>query len=200
MRKIDAVTISLVLVLAACSKPTPGRSDNGAAVNSAGNATAPAANASSTAAAPQPGSASAAGPEVKLNPGQWETVAQITRTGLPPNLPPQVAEKMKSQTVTSRHCLSPEKAAHPGAAFLAGAPAKACTNNIVMAGGRISGSMVCKDPRGGTSTFALDGSYGGDAIDMTMKMSVAQGGQSMTMESHSKGHRVGACPAGAKDD
>lgn len=202
MHKINAVTMSLILALAACSKPTPGRSDNGAVANSAANGSTAVANSGGPAAAPQGGSApaAAAGPEVKLNPGLWETVAQITRTGLPPNLPPEVAEKMKSQTVTSRHCLSPEKAAHPGGAFLAGAPAKGCTNNISMTGGRVSGSMVCKDPSGGTATFALDGSYGGDAFDMTMKMSMAKGGQSMTMQSHSVSHRVGACPAGQKDD
>jgi hypothetical protein len=114
-------------------------------------------------------------------------------------MPPAVAEKMKSQKMTSRHCLTPEKAAHPGNDFF-GKASKECTNNVVMAGGRVSGSMTCKTPGGSTSVISIDGQYGGDSMEMAMKMDMNSKGQSMSMTSHMTGHRVGECPAGAKDD
>jgi hypothetical protein len=114
-------------------------------------------------------------------------------------MPPDVAAKMKSQKATSLHCLTPEKAAHPGSDFF-GKASKQCKNDIVMAGGRVSGSMTCTGMGGGSSVVSIDGHYGGDAMDMAMKMSTNSRGQSMTMTSHMVGRRIGACPAGGKDD
>ncbi|HMC91177.1 MAG TPA: DUF3617 domain-containing protein [Allosphingosinicella sp.] len=186
--------LALAAALAACGKPTPGRSDNGAAANASANAGAPAETA--TAAAPaKPGAPGG----VTLNPGQWETVTETAMTGIPAGMPPAVAEKMKSQKMTSRHCLTPEKAAHPGSDFF-GKASKECTNNVVMAGGRVSGSMTCKSPGGSSSVISIDGQYGGDSMEMAMKMDMNSKGQSMSMTSHMVGHRVGECPAGAKDD
>lgn len=195
MRKIELTTgLVLAAALAACGKPTPGRSANGAATNVSANASGPAA----TAAATAPASSGSAG-GVALNPGQWETVTETAMTGLPAGMPPAVAEKMKNQKMTSRHCLTPEKAAHPGSDFF-GKASKQCANNIVMAGGRVSGDMTCKDPHGGNSVIAIDGQYGGDSMDMAMKMTMNGQGQSMAITSHMVGHRIGECPAGAKDD
>lgn len=202
MRKTDLMMgLALAAALAACGKPTPGRSDNNMAATTASNAVVPSSNATAS-AAPNPGAAPAtagAPGGVTLNPGQWETVTESAVTGLPPNMPPAVAAKMKSQKVTSLHCLTPEKAAHPGSDFF-GKASKQCKNDIVMAGGRVSGSMTCNGMGGGSSVVSIDGHYGGDAMDMSMKMSSTSHGQSMTMTSHMVGRRIGECPAGAKDE
>jgi hypothetical protein len=202
MRKVELMMgLALAAALAGCGKPTPGRSDNGAAPTAGGNAAAPSTNASAS-AAPTPGAAPAtagAPGGVTLNPGQWETITESAVTGLPPNMPPAVAAKMKSQKATSLHCLTPEKAAHPGSDFF-GKASKQCKNDIVMAGGRVSGSMTCSGLGGDSSVVSIDGHYGGDAMDMSMKMSTNSRGQSMTMTSHMVGRRIGECPAGGKDE
>ena len=172
MRTTALVTMAAVLALGACSKPTPGSAAKD------GNGTAPAPAASSA--------------EVTLNPGEWETVSETQIAGLA-NLPPEVARRMKDHKVTSRQCLTPEKAAHPGADVFSDKNNKACTNNITMAGGRVQGTLTCKDPQGMASTMTIDGRYGGDSFEMTMKMNSARAGQEMTMTSHSVGRRVGPC-------
>jgi hypothetical protein len=203
MRNRNLAAVAAIAALAACGKPTPGHGDNAAAANNAAASTA-----ASNGIAPTNGGAAAnatasAAPAagVTLNPGEWETVVETAVTGLPPNLPPEAAARMKGQRMASRHCLSPERAAHPGGDFFSGKPVKGCVNNIRMVGGRVQGEMTCKDPRGETSTFAMDGSYGGDAFEAVMKATMTRGGQAMTMTSHSVGRRVAAaCSAAAKDD
>jgi len=197
MRKTNMAALAALALVAACGKPTPGRSDNGAAANAA-SANGTAANAAPAAPAPSSPVQTAS---VTLNPGEWETVSETAVTGLPANIPPEAAAKMKGQKITSRHCLSPERAAHPGGDFFSGKPVQGCVNNVHMTGGRVQGDMTCKDPQGGTSTFTMDGSYGGDGFEATMKATLTRQGQAMTMTSHTVGRRVApACSAAAKDD
>jgi hypothetical protein len=173
-----------------------GKSGNQAA----GNAAAPGASESAGTAS---GSA-AAGGNIHLNPGEWETTADVTIGGLG-NLPPQAAQAMKGLThkVVAHHCLTPEKAAHPsGELFGKDLPEGCAKHAITMSAGAMSGTMTCKDPRtGGTSTTTIDGHFTGDTFDMNMKMAASHGGQNMTMTSHTVGRRIGACPAGGdKED
>ena len=174
MKTIAFMTLGAALALGACNKPTPGtgaKDGNGAAAASAGSTSG----------------------EVTLNPGAWEAVSDIQMAGMT-NLPPQVQERMKKgQRSTHRSCLTPEKAAHPGADFFNDKSNKNCTNNLKMAGGRIDGSMTCKDPRGMASTISMNGTYGGDNYDVSMKMTAERAGEGMTWSSHTVGHRVGPC-------
>jgi hypothetical protein len=198
MRKTNLIAMAAIAMLASCSKPTPARSDNGASANVA--AASNAASTSGAAAAPA-SAAPVQSAAVTLNPGEWETVSETAMTGLPPNMPPEAAARMKAQKIATRHCLSPERAAHPGGDFFSGKPANGCVNNIHMVGGRVQGDMTCKDPRGATSTFTMDGNYGGDGFEATMKAVMARNGQSMTMTSHTVGRRVAAtCSAASKDE
>ena len=184
MGKTKLAALAAIAALSACSKPTPARGDNAASAS---------ANAAATAAP------AATASEVALNPGEWETVVETAMTGVPANVPPSVAANMNHK-VTTRNCLTPEKAAHPGADFFGDKGRQGCTNGVTMAGGRIGGTLACRDPRGATSTMTLDGRYGGDSYEMTMKATMAQGSQSMTMTSHSVGHRVApTCSAASKD-
>jgi hypothetical protein len=201
MRNRNLAALVGIAALAACGKPTPGRSDNAVANGTGANAAA--SNGTGTAAAAAAGTAAlpAVAAGATLNPGEWETVVETAVTGLPPNMPPEAAARMKGQRIASRHCLTPERAAHPGGDFFSGKPVPGCVNNMHMTGGRVAGEMTCKDPRGETSTFAIDGTYGGDNFEAMMKAKMTRGGQAMTMTSHTVGHRLAAaCSAATKDD
>jgi hypothetical protein len=188
------IGLGLVLALGACGKSG---SQSGGNTAAAGNSAAPSASAS--AAAP---SGSAAG-NIQLNPGEWETASEMVVTGLG-NLPPQAAQAMKglSRKTTTRHCLTPERARNPGGDLFSGKQQEGCSRQgFTFAGGRVQGSMTCKDPRGMASTVTMDGQYGSDSFDVTMKMTASGEGRAMTWNAHTIGRRVGACPAGGdKDD
>jgi hypothetical protein len=185
--------LGLALALGACGKSGSQASGNAAA---SGN------SASASASAGTQSGGTAAG-NIQLNPGEWETTSQIAMSGLG-NLPPQAAQAMKglSQKVTTRHCLTPERARNPGGDLFSGKQQEGCSRQgFTFAGGRVQGSMTCKDPRGMASTVTMDGQYGGDSFDVTMKMTASGEGRGMTWSSHTIGRRVGACPAGAdKED
>jgi hypothetical protein len=186
------VGLGLALALGACGKSGGQASGNGAA---AGNAAAPAANASAEA---QSGSPAAAAGNIHLNPGEWETTAEINFGGLG-NMPPQAAQAMKAlnRKVTSRQCLTPEKAQRPTGDLFAGKHQEGCTREgFTFAGGRVKGTMTCRDPRGMATTMTMDGQYGGDSFDVTMKVAASGEGRTMTWSSHSVGRRIGACAAG----
>jgi hypothetical protein len=184
--------LGLALALGACGKSGNSASGNAAA---AGNAAEPTATA-------QSGAAAAAG-NIQLNPGEWETTSEMQMAGLG-NVPPEAAQAMKglSRKTTTRHCLTPERARNPGGEMFSGKQQEGCSKQgFTFAGGRVQGSMTCKDPRGMSSTVTMDGQYGGDNFDVTMKMTASGEGRNMTWSAHTIGRRVGACPAGAdKDD
>ncbi|MEA3037703.1 MAG: hypothetical protein QOE79_216 [Sphingomonadales bacterium] len=190
------VGLGLALALGACGKGGGSASGNAAAT---GNAAAPSASASAAA----PGGSPAAAGNVHLNPGEWETTAEINFGGLG-NMPPQAAQAMKAlnRKVTSRQCLTPEKAQRPTGDLFSGKHQEGCTREgFTFAGGRVNGTMTCKDPRGMASTMTMDGQYGGDSFDVTMKVAASGEGRSMTWSSHSVGRRIGPCAPGAdKED
>ena len=196
MRTKTLAVLGLALALGACGKSGSQAGGNGAA----GNAAAPGASASAGTAS---GSV-AGGGNIHLNPGEWETTADVTMGGLG-NLPPEAAQAMKGLTrkVTAHHCLTAEKAEHPtGELFGKDLPQGCARHAINMSAGSISGTMTCNDPRtGGTSTTTIDGRFTGDTFDMNMNMRASHGGQNMTVTSHTVGRRIGACPPGSdKED
>jgi hypothetical protein len=93
--------LGLALALGACGKSGNQAGGNGAA----GNEAAPGASASAGTA----GGSVAGGGNIRLNPGEWETTADVTMGGLG-NLPPEAAQAMKGLTrkITAHHCLTPE--------------------------------------------------------------------------------------------
>jgi hypothetical protein len=204
MRK-EAIALALAAALAGCSKPTPGRSDNGAGAAAGANAAAPAnASASGNAAGANTAAAAATGNQAAtttaavtpLNPGEWETAVEAKISGLPP----QVAKMMAGHKVVGRHCVTPEEAARPKSDMFSGSKHKGCTGEqMSLAGGRIHAVSECKDPRGGHTRVEMDGQYGGDSYDVSVVVSGEQRGQSIHMESHTTGHRVApTCSAAAK--
>lgn len=199
MRK-EAIVFALAAALAGCSKPTPGRSDNGTAPGAAnaaaaGNAAAgPAAAGNAAAATGAGGNGSAA--MTPLNPGEWEMAAEAKISGLPP----EVAKMMSSHKTVHRYCVTPEEAAKPKSSTFTGKEDKGCKGEQPsFAGGRIHAALECTDPRGAHTTVAMDGQYGGDSYDISMRVNAEHQGRSTQMESHVVGHRVSpTCSAAAK--
>jgi hypothetical protein len=203
MRKQIVALAMAAAAMAACSKPTPGRTDNGAAAapGAPSNAAAPAAGTivSGSAAAGNSTAAStatAAAAITPLNPGEWETSIETKIAGLPP----QVAKMMSGQKVMVRHCVTPEEAAKPKSDLFTGKKHSNCTGEqLALTGGRLHSVMECKDARGGASTMTMDGQYGGDSYDVSMTISGNDRGRQMRMESHTTGRRVApSCSAAAE--
>ena len=169
---------SLVVALAACGKSG----------QQAGN--------QSAAATPPGGSVAAA--QMTLNPGLWETTSEVAMSGVPAN----VAAMMKGAKVTARSCISQAQSSRPSGEIFAGKKREGCSySNYSVSGGSVHGEVSCKAQDGhGAMTMVMDGKYGGDSFDVTMKVNTGAGGQNMAFGSHTIGRRIGDCPADMKKD
>jgi len=145
--------------------------------------------------------------KLKLQPGQWETVTQVTAmdiTGIP-------ASQTKAATGTPTRtlaCITPAQAARPDAKFLTGTTDANCIyQRFSMTDGRIDAAMTCAPaasagqgaPGGQAVTMVLAGAYkpAGYTVGLDMK-SKLPGGMAMTMKATVTGKRVGECTAGGQ--
>jgi hypothetical protein len=174
----------LILGVAALALAACGSSDK-----SGGNGSAPAAG----------GGGSASG--VSLQPGEWEMkteVVNVTAEGLPPG----IAEGMKqSASATTKTCMTEEEAKGPKGDLFAGDKSGNCkSEGFSWAGGRIKGKTTCTGQGGaGKTVMTMDGSYGAQNIDMTMKSETDLAGKAMKMEMRVSGRRIGECTAATKE-
>jgi len=144
------------------------------------------------------GGSGAAG--VSLQPGEWEMKTEVVEVSAE-GLPAGIAEGMKAQSAaTTRSCMTPEEAKGPtGDMFAQGNPANCKSENFSWSGGKISGKTTCTGTGGaGATTMTMDGSYGPQNIDMTMKSETDLAGKAMKMEMRVTGRRVGECTAATK--
>ena len=152
-----------------------------------GNATAGSGAAAGTAT---PAASAAA---VHIEPGEWEMTFETTRVG-GGALPPAAAAAMAGRKVTSRHCITPEQASQESEKLLSGRENGHCDrSNFAMADGRIHGTISCQGTGSSKVVMTMDGQYSPQAYDYTMSMTNSGPGMGMTMESHTSGHRIGAC-------
>jgi hypothetical protein len=166
-----------VLALAACGKPGGGN-DSSAAAGGGGSASG-----------------------VSLQPGEWEMKTEVVNVSAE-GLPPGMLEGMKqSAGSTTRTCMTPEEAKGPKGDLFAGDKSGNCkSEGFSWAGGRIRGKTICTGQGGaGKTVMEMDGSYGGQNIDMTMKSETDLGGKAMKMEMRVSGRRVGECSAATKE-
>ena len=132
-----------------------------------------------------------------VNPGRWESKVTIEEMTMP-GMPPEMAANMKSmagreQTHTS--CLTEEEAKRPKEDFFAGGDKNCRYDHFTMGNGKIDAVMKCKD-KNMAQTMAMQGTYGGDAYNMQMRMTGEAGGGpqgGMTMKMRVDAKRVGAC-------
>jgi len=174
------------LALAACGGSGDGKGGEGAGNGSA--------------AAESGGGGSAAG--VSLQPGEWEMkmeVVDVKAEGMPAG----VVEGLKKSgpSGTNRTCMTPEEAKGPSADLFTKNNANNCkTEGFSWAGGRIQGKTTCTGQDGaGKTVMTMDGRYGPQSMDMTMRSDTDVMGKVMTMEMRVTGRRVGECTAATKE-
>ena len=156
------------------------------------------------------GSGAGAASAVGLEPGFWETRVEVLNIDVKPIETAQgtftPTEVSHSPPQTNRNCVTPEQASQPFKRFLTGGVASGQCNTarFSMAGGRISGSVVCEG-QGERSEYSLDGRYTPISYDVTTiaKTRLTTPGQAglsqmtmpMDVEAKVTGRRLGNCPA-----
>jgi hypothetical protein len=134
---------------------------------------------------------------MEVRPGLWEVTSDIV-SATEPGLPVEVAERMKGRRRAVRHCVTPEQAAQPSSSFIAVRRSGRCRDEAFeMAGGRISGAMVCRDGSGVESRVRTSGRYSPESYEMRMEMETPGilKGRVMTIVTREAGRRIGDCPA-----
>ena len=92
-----------------------------------------------------------------------------------------------------------EETASASSASSASTTTGGTASEIPWAGGTIKGTTTCTPPGGGKTVMTMDGRYGPQSIDMTMKSQTDIAGKAMTMEMRVSGKRVGECSAATKE-
>ena len=141
---------------------------------------------------------------VRIEPGLWESTTQVVNVTAP-NLPVQARDAMMNRPATPvRNCITPEQAERPDANFFNSAQNSNCSyRDFSMRGGRLQGSMTCTGGgMPGTMTTTMNGEYGPQSYDMTMRMQTAgmPQGADLTIEARTRGRRIGDCPAGGEQE
>ena len=132
---------------------------------------------------------------VEVRPGLWEVSTRIVAVAQE-GLPHEVAERMKGRRRGFRHCITPAQAARPDANFLAVRGSGRCRDEaFAMSGGRIAGTMVCRDPGGAETRVRMSGAYGPERYEIRMEMATPGigAGRTMILETRQQGRRVGEC-------
>jgi len=188
MRTSTFAAAAALFALAAC-----GGSDQKADGNSAASPT----SQNSASASGGTATATGAGAGAKLSPGLYETAVEMKIAGLPPEL----AKAMEGTHEKKQQCITPEEAAKGSGQLFSGNNENCRQKDVVFAGGRIHGTLVCSDKSGGSglSTVTVDGNYSSTSYDVASHMSVAADGKPMTIDAHIVGRRVGECKGGADE-
>ena len=131
---------------------------------------------------------------VEVRPGLWEVASEIVSASQP-GMPHMLAERMKGPRGTGRHCITPEQAARPDANFLAGRRSGQCSyRDFTMLGGRIAGTMACRDPAGAETSARMSGTYRAENFDMRMDLETpGLGGATLNVVVRQSGRRIGDC-------
>lgn len=137
----------------------------------------------------------------ELQPGEWEMkmeVVNVSAEGMPPGM---LEGMKKSASRTDRTCMTPEEAKAPKGDLFAGNQAGGCkSEGFKWEGGRIQGKTICPGQGGaGQTVMTMEGKYGAQEMDITMKSQTDLMGKPMTMEMRVSGRRVGECTAATKD-
>lgn len=137
--------------------------------------------------------AASGGGAMQIEPGEWEVTSEMVNIEAP-DMPPEVAAAMKQsmgEKTSSRQCITPEEAV--GGEFVTPDPDAQCTKQgFSFAGGQMQGTMTCTSDEG-KATISISGRHSGTSFDMSSKVTSANQGGSLTMESRVTGRRLGEC-------
>lgn len=151
-----ALILALVSVTAACGAESD-RTANGEAA------------AARSAAADQAGQGVATG----LLPGQWEVSTEVTRvfSKVESDLGPITIDPIKQPVQSYTTCRSAKEDPRPFAKLLTGENKNCDASNLRVAGGRISGTVQCREANA-TTQQTMDGRYTPTAYRVTTKMRI----------------------------
>lgn len=141
------------------------------------------------------------GPQVKLEPGQWQidtTMNLVDVEGVPDAAKAQMKSAM-GRTATVSQCLTPADVEKPN--VFAGKENSRCTyDSFEMKGGKLKAQMHCPGQSGAEMVMTMDGSYSSRSyqVKATMDMKMPGSGQRMKMTMDSTGKRAGECAAAPK--
>ena len=157
------------------------------------------------AAATSAGAAGQGGARVppRLQPGEWQLTMQTLLVDAK-GVPDDAVAKLKTayeRSMTETQCLTPEQASRPLSEILAKRQNSKCTyESFDMAGGKITGRMICPGGQAGQMAMAMNGTYTPTryTINADMDIKSFDGAQSMKMTIRSVGTRTGDCAAKPK--
>ncbi len=133
-----------------------------------------------------------------VRPGKWASDVELESLEIP-GMPAEAVAGMKKTMakVTTGHetCLTPEQAKKPKEDFFAGAGSNCRYDKFSMDDGKMTGTMRCGSPQGGTQIIQFDGTYSPEEYQMRMASTVegASPGGPMKMVMHMSSKRVGEC-------
>jgi hypothetical protein len=138
---------------------------------------------------------------IAVRPGLWDVTSVIDSVSQE-GLPHEIAERMKGPRRNVRHCITPEQAARSDASFLAARRSGRCRDEAFeMSGGRIAGTMACRDEAGVATRLRLSGRYAAERYEVRTEIETPGigPGRVMTLVTRQSGRRVGECPRGREE-
>jgi len=117
--------------------------------------------------------------------GNWEVKVEMSMPNMPTmNMPPMTM----NQCITKEEAADPQKMVPPSGR--GNAPSDCKMSDYKVAGNKVTFTVTCPSQNSSMSGEFL---YGADKYDGTMKMDMARGGQTMTMNMKYSGKRLGDC-------
>lgn len=139
-----------------------------------------------------------AGSAMIVRPGQWESSVELESIeipGMPPDAVAQMKKTMARVATGHKSCLTPEQAKKPEEDFFAGKNSNCRYDKFSMDDGKMTGTMRCSSPQGGTQLIQFDGTYAPEEYQMRMASTVegASPGGAMKMVMRMTSKRTGEC-------
>jgi len=131
-----------------------------------------------------------------IEPGNWEATSRLNDVTLPPDMPPQAADMMRSmlggEGITSQSCVTQEDLDQSPERMFEESNGECRYTEFEMSGGTVHGVAQCQSDQG-TMNMTMDGTYTDTTYEMTMSMQGNMGMGPMTMTFDVTGRRLGAC-------
>ena len=137
---------------------------------------------------------------VRVEPGEWERRTEILSVE-GPDMPLELAARLKQPRPPLRYCITPEQAAQPARVSDAIArPQAGCTvRDFAMQGGRMEGRMICREGAPTQISTAMSGTYSPQSFDYRSRVEMPPpiGDGLVRLDIRTTGRRIGPCPAGS---
>lgn len=131
-----------------------------------------------------------------IEPGNWEATSRLNDLQLPPDLPPQAADMMRTmlggEGMTTQNCVTQDDLDNAPENIFNETDGECRYTEFEMAGGEIHAIAECQSDEG-TMNMQMDGSYTASTYEMTMQMRGDMGMGPMTMIFDVTGKRLGPC-------